>query len=145
MSLIEKGIVRALLVVAPLLVAGCAAAPTPEQEQAVAEAKALSGDEIKATLIGNTLSGVSKKGPRYEETYMADGSIRGLWAGKDKYSGKWYVQGDKLCLDYVGSDDEDGCTSASLNGDKFYWLNDDGSAYNATRPATLVSGNPDNL
>jgi len=134
----------AAVLLAAIALGACAHA-TPEQLQDAAAAKHLAGPELKSTLAGNSLSGISKKGPTYAETYIANGSIRGLWDGKEKYTGTWHVDGDKWCVDYDGSSDSDGCDSLALNGAHIYWLKDDGSAWNPERPGTLTQGNPDNL
>jgi hypothetical protein len=140
---VRSGAASALSLSALLLLSACAG-PTPEQKQAVADAKPLSGSQISTLLSGNTLSGVDRKGASWVEYYDPSGQIRGLWKGNDKYGGTWKVDGDKFCGDYEGADD-DFCAPLSVNGDQIYYIKDDGEAYNAGRPAMLASGNSSNL
>jgi hypothetical protein len=133
----------ALSLSALLLLSACAG-PTPEEKQAVADAKPLSGSQISTVISGNTLSGVDRKGASWIEYYDPSGQIRGLWKGNDKYSSTWKVDGDKFCGDYEGSDD-DFCAPLSMNGDQIYYIEDNGGAYNVGRPAMLASGNTSNL
>ena len=62
----------------------------------------LSGEQIRAQLIGNTFSGMmeaSEGGPSpYTEYYDPDGTIRG-----DGYTGHWTIEGDTMCLAYEQS------------------------------------------
>ena len=92
------------------------------------------GDQIKAAVSGNTVQGSMIASGAYAEFYGADGAIK----GKD-YSGKWRIDGDKMCFDY-GTDPE-ACWNVKIEGDHVTWLNDgkeDGTG-------TIVKGNPNNF
>ena len=89
------------------------------------------GDQIKATVGGNTVQGSMVASGVYTEFYGEDGVIK----GKD-YSGKWRVEGDRMCFAY-GSDPEN-CWSVRIAGDQVTWVKDgkdDGTG-------TVVKGNP---
>ena len=48
----------------------------------------------------------------------------------------------KLCIDYAGGSDDDGCWRVFQAGDKFYYYNDRG---NVEWIETILRGNPENL
>ncbi|MDQ0395441.1 hypothetical protein J3R73_005233 [Labrys monachus] len=99
-------------------VAGCA----------TASKAGMGGDEIKARIVGNTVTGVDDGKP-YMEYYDPSGSI----AGKDTepYTGSWRIDGNKLCTGYESEDptktDLDWtCSGVSVVGDRVFWLDQDG-------------------
>jgi hypothetical protein len=104
----------------------------------------LSGAEIQARLIGNTITGV-ENGEAYEEYLKPDGTISGI-EDSGFYSGSWRIVNNKLCFHY-DEDDGDGkgwdCTPVTLVGTNVYWSNEvsDGDSVEAT----LLPGNPKNL
>jgi hypothetical protein len=127
--------------------AGCAG-PTEEQKAAATAAKPLSGPELSQLIAGNGLTGRSRTGKsQWTEYYEPSGTIVGGWkssGGAGQYGGAWKVEGDKFCGDYEGSEN-DGCWTIAVNGDKVYFLGEDGMAENSDRPATLVNGKPGGL
>lgn len=100
----------------------------------------LTTDQIKKTIVGNTLSGVSKGGLEWAEYYLPNGLIAGLWGG-DKYQGNWSVKDGMWCFDYSGTDD-DGCRTIVAEGDRVFYY----TAYGMPDgEARLAVGNPNNL
>lgn len=105
----------------------CSAASAAE-----VQGRVLTGAEIEAEIIGNTVSGTTQDGYRYAEYYRPDGIVRA-----DDYQGKWWIAGDTMCFDYQGAD-SDGCWGVALDGQKITWLlngEPDGEA-------RLQAGNP---
>ncbi len=97
----------------------------------VAAGEALTGDEIRALIGGNTIEGAMVATGPYAEFYQADGTIK----GKD-YTGAWSVEGDTMCFQY-GSDPKS-CWRVVREGDAIQWVNDgtvDGTG-------TVSEGNP---
>lgn len=93
----------------------------------------LTGDQIRSTLIGNTIAG-QIMGGEYSEYYQADGVIR----GRD-YLGAWTIEGDTLCVEYEGL--EKSCYALELDGTSVKWLTPDGTLVG---DGTLTPGNPNN-
>jgi hypothetical protein len=111
---------------------------------AAVDAAPLSGAEIQARFIGNTIDGV-ENGQAYSEFIAPDGTIRGLGAD-GRYSGTWRVTDSQICFRYEENDGESeawDCSPVTLVGDKVYWSSgvDDGDSPGAT----LLHGNPKNL
>ena len=88
------------------------------------------GAEISAAISGNTVQGSMSESGAYTEFYAADGTIKGA-----DYSGKWTVEGDKMCFSY---DDAPDCWNVRINGNSVTWVQDgeDGGT------GTIVTGNP---
>ena len=84
----------------------------------------LTADQIKETIVGNTMSGVSKGGVEWAEYYLPNGLIAGSWGG-DKYQGNWSMKDDMMCFDYSGTDD-DRCNRIAAEGDTVYYYMKDG-------------------
>jgi hypothetical protein len=100
--------------------------------------KPMSIDDMKATIIGNSLSGKSESGDEFVEHYMPDGRIVGLSKANGKYEGKWSFRQDGLmCFKYGEGAFDGGCVHLSRGGDQVGFTRVDGS----TEPtATLVPG-----
>jgi hypothetical protein len=83
--------------------------------------QSLSGKEIRETLIGNTLSGVSD-GESYSEYLNADGTIVGR-SPSGSYSGKWRISDDQICFLYPQGNQstEWNCTEVRVDGDRITW------------------------
>lgn len=96
----------------------------------------LTGEEIKAKVVGNTFTGTSAKGFRYTEYLSPNGRIKG-----GEYFGYWSIRDDKLCLDYDPTNDSDGCWAVALVGDTLSWL-EDGKVLSTSK---LLQGNPKGL
>lgn len=61
-------------------------------------------EELLATIPGNQLSGISNNDGKTpwvqaysKATRKKNGKLNGLWNGKDKYSGDWFVKDDQWC------------------------------------------------
>ncbi|HJT14259.1 MAG TPA: hypothetical protein VJ790_16685 [Dongiaceae bacterium] len=143
----------AVLAVGVVLAASLAACagPTEEQKAAAAAARPLNAQELSQLVTGNSLSGLSRtKKSNWTEYYDPSGAIVGVWkatSGSDtgKYGGTWKLEGDKFCGDYAEDDESDGCYQIAVNGDKVYFLAEDGMAHNPDRPASLVQGKAEGI
>jgi hypothetical protein len=108
-----------------------------------AQARMLTGPEIRSAVIGNTISGV-EDGKDYEEYLHPDGWIFGQ-EKEGSYKGRWLIEKEKLCLFYEEGRHADKtggkweCLTVGLDGTKVIWDGDEKSH------ATLTPGNPDNL
>jgi hypothetical protein len=98
-------------------------------------AEPLTGDGIRAALVGNTVSGMmeaSEGGPSpYAEYYDPDGTIRG-----DGYAGRWEIEGDTVCLTYEQG--PKACWQVAQDGDELQWILD--GTIEGT--GTIATGNP---
>jgi tetratricopeptide (TPR) repeat protein len=90
-------------------------------------------------IVGNTMTGFSQGG-WWTEYFAPDGTIKGLWRNK-RYSAKWSIEGDALCLDYPTRGRS--CLLYSLEGDQVIFSRQDGKG--GKREFKLLSGNPRNL
>ena len=100
--------------------------------------KMMSIDEMKAAIIGNSLSGKTESGDEYVEHYKSDGTIVGMSKASGKYQGKWSFRQDGLmCFKYGDGAFDGGCVHLSRGGDHIGFTRVDGS----TEPtATLIEG-----
>lgn len=88
----------------------------------------MSIDQMKAEIIGNSLSGETEAGDQYVEHYMPDGRIVGLSKSSGKYEGKWSFRQDGLmCFKYGEGAFDGGCVHLSRGGDKVGFTRVDGS------------------
>ena len=100
---------------------------------------ALSGDQIRSLLSGNTVQGSMEATGVYTEFYAADGTIKGKDSTGKGYAGAWTIDGDNMCFQY-GSDPA-ACWQVAKEGDQIQWMSDgkvDGTG-------TIVMGNPNNF
>jgi len=79
--------------------------------------EALSGDEIRGLVSGNTIEGTMLETGAYAEFYAEDGTIRG-----DGYTGQWSIDGDSMCFQY--GEDPASCWQVSQEGEALNWLQD---------------------
>jgi len=120
----------------------CAAAPAAALVFGVCgpatsdDMRLLSGDEIRAEIIGNTVDG--QMGTAFTEYYSPDGAIKGL-SGEGRYEGRWSIEDDMLCFVYS---EPFGCRRIGLSGDIVSYITEDGEADGS---GTLLKGNPDGL
>lgn len=68
-------------------------------QQSQAAEEALSGDEIRARIVGNTLQGSFMTNP-LTMVFYADGLVRGAIGLKGSDSGTWAIEGDKYCHEW---------------------------------------------
>jgi hypothetical protein len=145
-------LLAAASVTAMLVVATSAASQTlPVRHRSLAfhaaatvGATPLSGAEIQARFVGNTVVGV-ENGEAYSEYIVPDGTIRGLGAD-GPYSGAWRIANGQLCFHYDESDGDGAawdCSPVTLVGDKVYWSI--GVGEGDSPEATLLYGNPKKL
>ena len=141
------------LAVPALLLAAAAAGPALGQAPPPAEAPAdqpqkprrLTGVEAWNTLIGNSATGRTKEGTR-TDYYAPDGTIKTL-IGSELKTGKWRLDGEKVCLEYPQSDEDDDdeddetCYKVTITGNYVIFLDDDGEGWRLR----IVPGNPKDL
>jgi hypothetical protein len=100
--------------------------------------KMMSLDEMKAAIIGNSLSGKTESGDEYVEHYRPDGKIVGMSKSSSKYEGQWSFRQDGLmCFKYGDGAFDGGCVHLSRSGDHIGFTRVDGSEEPA---ATLMPG-----
>jgi len=109
---------------------------TPEGVTLMTEA------ELRSTLVGNTYAGESVRQPgnTYIEYIDPDGSIRGLWNGKDRYKGEWAISGKVFCNKYKT---QNGCYTFTKSDNTIYWYALDGTTIGGQ--SKLMAGDPNNL
>ena len=98
--------------------------------------RTLTGDEIRAELVGNSYRGRLDNGTAYMEYLHPGGRVRA-----EGYFGRWTISGDTLCFDYDRGTADDGCWGVALSGNEITWL----TGGKADGTATLIAGNPNNL
>ena len=114
-----------------------AAAPAAPAAAAPAESAKLSGVAAWNAIIGNTVTG-KREGDDFDYYVKPDGAIILLDDG-DIETGKWALEGQKICFTFPGEDKE--CLTVSLDGDVINFLEDDGSGFRGK----LLKGNPKKL
>lgn len=92
----------------------------------------LTGREIAARIVGNTVRGGDAA---FEEYYRPDGAVFGT-SPEGSYQGRWTIDDDRLCLEYA---EPFGCHQIVLEGEKITFINEDGDVDDA---GTLLPGNP---
>lgn len=124
----------------PAAVAAPGAVPTHER-------RTLTGAEIAAEIVGNSIVGVDKDGA-FTEFLARTGAIAGISAS-GPYRGAWRISGDQICFYYYDLDPSDpnankwDCNSVTLDNGNIFWSDqvDEGDAVDAT----LLAGNPKGL
>jgi hypothetical protein len=100
--------------------------------------KPMSIDQMKAEIIGNSMSGKTDAGDEYLEHYMPDGRIVGMSKSSGRYEGKWSFRQDGLmCFRYGDGAFDGGCVHLSHDGDRIGLTRVDGSV---EPTATLIPG-----
>ena len=102
----------------------------------------MSETELRETLVGNTYEGdsVNYPGSTYIEFIQPDGTIRGLWNGKDRYKGEWVISGPVWCYKYKNSN---GCSTMAKTGNTIFWYALDGTTRGGK--SIVMAGDPKNL
>jgi hypothetical protein len=77
----------------------------------------LDGEQIRATLSGNTVSGTMTEFGPYTEFCAPDGAVR-----SEHQKGTWKIEGDTVCFTFDGNDA--GCWHVGMNGDMLQWFQD---------------------
>jgi hypothetical protein len=100
--------------------------------------QAMSVDDMKAAIIGNSMSGVTDHGDDYVEHYLSDGRIVGISKAAGRYEGTWSFRQDGLmCFRYGDSAFDGGCVHLSRDGNRIGLTRVDGSV---EPTATLIEG-----
>lgn len=100
--------------------------------------KMMSMDDMKAAIVGNSLSGKTESGDAYVEHYMPDGKIVGMSQSSGRYEGQWSFRQDGLmCFKYGDGAFDGGCVHLSRGGDRIGFTRVDGSQ---EPTATLIPG-----
>ena len=68
---------------------------------ATASGGQINANDIKARVIGNTVTGVDDGKP-YQEYYNPNGTVSGM--DTEDYTGSWRIEGNKLCTGYESDD-----------------------------------------
>jgi len=87
------------------------------------------GDEIRAAVAGNTISGGMSDGTAYAEFYEPDGTIKAA-----DYTGEWSVTDNAMCFDYGEGAT---CWGVVIDGEMVTWMQDGMSE----GTGTIASGN----
>jgi hypothetical protein len=98
--------------------------------------------ELRKTLVGNTFEGesVNHPGSTYIEFIQLDGTIRGLWNGRDRYKGEWVIAGPVWCYKYKKSN---GCSTITKTDNTIFWYALDGTTRGGK--AIVMAGDSKNL
>ncbi len=86
----------------------------------------LTADEIRASIIGGTITGLTADGAMWSETYHADGAFSGTGVDGGILTGRWEIEDSFLCVLYDG-DPVDSCWAIKLDGDKVRYVSEHGS------------------
>jgi hypothetical protein len=98
----------------------------------------MSIDQMKAAIVGNSLSGMTDHGEDYIEHYLPDGRIVGISKAAGRYEGQWSFRQDGLmCFRYGEDALAGGCVRLSRSGDQIGIARVDGSV---EPTATLIEG-----
>jgi hypothetical protein len=98
----------------------------------------MSIDDMKAAIIGNSMSGMTDQGEDYVEHYVPDGRIVGVSKTTGRYEGRWSFRQDGLmCFRYGEDALAGGCVRLSRSGDQIGITRVDGSV---EPTATLIEG-----
>jgi hypothetical protein len=110
-----------------------------EASQAGLSSQELSSDQIRASIVGNTVVGV-EDGEAYAEFLRPNGSLSGR-ARSGAYYGEWRISGNRICFLY--KEDKKGwdCSHVKLRGSQIVWAEKGGGG----SVATLLRGNPRGL
>jgi hypothetical protein len=114
---------------APATATPAPAAPTPAR---------LTGVQAWAALQGNTVQG-KLDGKDYYEFYKEDGTVKALTGESDLETGKWALEGGKLCTVFPGEDRE--CYTIEVIGDIVNFTDEKGKGVRWT----VLKGNPKSL
>jgi hypothetical protein len=89
-------------------------------------------------LIGNTMTGTIESAP-YFAFYDPSGTVK-MQVGSDVGTGKWTIDGDRLCEEFPEDEDET-CYHLELDGNNGTMTDEDGSVYKIE----ILPGNPKKL
>ena len=110
---------------------------------AQAEDAMLSGADMQARIVGNTMVGIyDDAGGQWREYYDPSGEIRGTDEDHGAYSARYEIRQDFMCFDYPW-DGADWCSVISIDGDNLTFYKD-GKPVTTIRNTQLLPGNPHN-
>lgn len=95
-----SGVLFSLALLAGPALAQQALPPQP-MPRATIEGKPLTGDELRALVTGNTVSGRHDSGMPYSEFHSPDGRVFGHNNHDPVRDGCWQVRGDSVCYSYA--------------------------------------------
>lgn len=114
----------------------------PDAVDAPAGSKPMSGAELTARIVGSTVKGEYLNRAQWAEFYDESGEIRGRDLS-GAYTIRYRIEGDKICYDYPGSD-QDWCGQLTESGGEVRFLRD-GKMLAFIRGAIIEPGNPEGL
>lgn len=103
----------------------------------------LDADRLKQVVVGNTLQGEYPNGRKWYEHYDSSGEIRGRDDDQGSYQARYTLDGDRICFDYAGTND-DWCAQVSVRGNRADFLKN-GELQTFIRNTIFLDGNPNNL
>jgi pimeloyl-ACP methyl ester carboxylesterase len=96
------------------------------------EVRYMSADEIRESIIGNSLRGEESGG--WKEDYLAadsdelEGDIRGHSKSALPYRGRWSIVGDSMCVEYETASGQVACFRFSKEkANKIHWVDETGA------------------
>ena len=106
----------------------------------------LSGAEIRARVVGNTVIGI-EDGKYYEEFLQPNGVIAGR-SNRESYRGWWRIEHHKLCVAYDLDDDQNDstqpkrwdCAAVELSGERLTWKDDGEVSHAKLYPGRIFAG-----
>lgn len=110
----------------------------PEPGSAVLNGR-LTGDQIKALIVGNSQSGQYENNVAWAEFFPPDGTITGK-VGTDGYSPRYEIVGNTICYDYDGSD-HDLCAGVGIKAGKLHQFDKDGKLHWDLEDTAIIKGN----
>jgi hypothetical protein len=143
---------KAKFVIAVLAAAIAAAACTTTQEVSQpsstnAAPTALTGEEIKALVAGNTVEGLNTDGYYFKGYNAPDGKISASAEKGGKVytsAGTWEIQGNTACAKWTNPDWKAVCATYAKNGDGYH-IKTTSRSIPSIPSAKVVPGNPYNL
>lgn len=120
-----------------------AACQTTNDELAQAGFERMTGEEIRASLVGNTLQG-KDDGGTYAIHYPAYGSMRIAYDAVSgmRDEGTWRVTADQYCRQWKTiAKGTERCVSMHRKGNRIHWVQNG----RVTDESNLVPGNPNSL
>lgn len=122
---------------AALAISACAG---PSDRLANEGFQKMSGPEISAALVGNSLDGADKDGP-FIIHYATSSSMKIVYQGRIE-SGVWRIKGDQYCRRWeTFGGGKERCVDFYRKGDRIDWVRKG----RVTDTSVLVSGNPAGL
>jgi len=100
----------------------------------------MSGEQLRARVIGNTMIGEDGAGQIWSEYFDPSGELRGNDGTHGVYPARYAITENFLCLDYPG-DSLDWCAQVFSEGKQVKFIRND-EFVRFLRTAIIVAGNP---